>query len=104
MKSQIGKLKYVFIILLGLTSAAITAWTLLYQIPQKKCDAAGGWFSYRYRNCETPIYLPTLTGRKPGAPETSVTIDFHDGDKKASNAQTVNRAAKTAAPAHQAAQ
>jgi hypothetical protein len=75
MKSQIGKLKYVFIALLAIGCGLISGWQYLYQIPAKKCDAAGGWFSYRYRQCAQPIALPTLTGRKAG--EAPV-IDYHD--------------------------
>jgi hypothetical protein len=79
MKSQIGKLKYVFVIVLGVACALISGWELLYQIPAKKCDAAGGWFSYRYRQCAQPLSLPSLTGRKAG----SATIDYHDAKKPA---------------------
>jgi hypothetical protein len=88
MKSQIGKLKYVFVIVLAVCCALISGWELLYAIPLKKCDAAGGWFSMRYR-CVMPTYLPTLTGRKPGEPSK---IDFHDADRKASNAEAAKAA------------
>ena len=86
MPSQIGKLKYVFVLLLGLISASILAYSWLYSIPNKKCEAAEGWFSWKYRKCYAPIAISTITGRKPGEP---VKVDFHDDARKASNARAV---------------
>jgi hypothetical protein len=82
MPSQIGKLKYLFLGLLLIGCAALSAYSLIYAIPARKCDAAGGWFSYRYHQCAAPLYLPSITHRKPGEPAS---INFHDDAKKASN-------------------
>ncbi len=88
MNSQIGKLKYLFIGLMTIAIVGFTAYSFLYDIPRKKCDAAGGWFEPKSRVCATPVYLPTLTHRKPGEPASATrTIDFHDGAQKASNTE-----------------
>ena len=89
MPSQIGKLKYIFIILLGLCSAGIVGYSWLYSIPNKKCAAAAGWFSWKDRKCYAPIAISNITQRKNGEPAT---IDYHDDALKASNARDVNRA------------
>jgi hypothetical protein len=94
MPSQIGKLKYIFVIVLGLFSVAIVSYGWLYDIPRKKCDAAEGWFSWKDRKCYAPIALSTITGRKDG--ETA-TVDYHDDARKASNARAVNSAVNSAA-------
>ena len=82
MPSNIGKLKYILLFTLLIMCGGIVAYGLLYQIPQRKCEAAGGWFSFKYRQCSTPLYLPNLTGRKAGEPAK---MDFHEDAKKASN-------------------
>jgi hypothetical protein len=94
MPSQIGKLKYIFIIVLGLCSAGIVGYGWLYDIPRKKCDAAEGWFSWKDRKCYVPIALSTITGRKDGEPAR---VDFHDDARKASNARAVNSAVNESA-------
>lgn len=87
MPSQIGKLKYIFVILLAVCSAAIVGYGWLYDIPRKKCESAGAWFSWKDRGCYAPIALSTITGRKNGE---AAKIDFHDDARKASNERVVN--------------
>ncbi|ESQ85931.1 hypothetical protein AEAC466_01755 [Asticcacaulis sp. AC466] len=99
MPSQIGKLKYLFVILLGVLSISVVGYSLLYGIPSRKCEGSGGWFSWKDRQCYAPIAISQITGRKNGEPAK---IDFHDDALKASNARAVNGAAKDAA-SHQAA-
>ncbi len=85
MPSKIRYLKYLFLglLLFGVTLSA--GYDLLYGGPMKKCDAAKGWWSWKDRRCYSPIYLPTLTHRKPGEPST---IDWHD--KKAAAGATAS--------------
>ncbi|MDV6331763.1 hypothetical protein [Asticcacaulis sp. 201] len=90
MPSQIGKLKYLFVILLGVLSISVIGYSLLYGIPSRKCEGAGGWFSWKDRHCYAPIAISQITGRKNGEPAK---IDFHDDALKASNARAVNGAA-----------
>ncbi len=78
MPSNIRYLKYVFLGLFTVCCIAIVSFDLLYGMPRKKCLEAQGWWSWKYRTCATPVYLPTLTGRKEGQPAT---IDWHT-DKK----------------------
>ena len=93
MPSQIGKLKYIFLIVLGLCSAAIVGYGWFYDIPKKKCENAAGWYSWKAHKCYAPIAISTLTGRKDGKPAT---IDYHDDARKASNARAVNSAGNSA--------
>ncbi|MGA9659305.1 MAG: hypothetical protein WBQ60_09435 [Asticcacaulis sp.] len=95
MPSQIGKLKYIFVILLGIISASVVGYSWFYSIPLKKCEGAGNWYVWQERKCYARIYLPTITGRQPGEPAK---MDFHDDAKTASNARAVKAAA---APANQ---
>ncbi|MGN6364567.1 hypothetical protein [Asticcacaulis taihuensis] len=98
MPSQIGKLKYVFIILLGLCSAGIVGYGWLYDIPKKKCESAQGWYSWKAHKCYAPIALSTITGRPNGNKDgEKATIDYHDDALKASNARAVNGAVNSAA-------
>jgi len=98
MPSQIGKLKYIFIIVLSLCSAAIVGYGWLYDIPRKKCDAAEGWFSWKDRQCYAPIALSTITGRPNGNKDGEpATVDYHDDALKASNARAINSAINSAA-------
>ncbi|MGZ3298324.1 MAG: hypothetical protein ACXU8O_04880 [Asticcacaulis sp.] len=89
MPSNFKLFKYVFLGVLLFLVTVISGYEMLYGIPKKKCDEAGNWWSWKYRSCAVPVYLPTITGRKPGeaakGSSASVTIDFHEEAKKASN-------------------
>ncbi|MFN3228867.1 MAG: hypothetical protein ACK41P_03345 [Asticcacaulis sp.] len=43
-------------------------YAVLYQWPKQECESKGGWYTFKYRKCAYPVYLPTLTGRKAGEP------------------------------------
>jgi len=68
MPSQIGKLKYLFVLLMGLASIAIVSYGWLYSIPKKKCEGAGGWYSWKAHKCYTPVRIENITGRKAAEP------------------------------------
>ncbi len=87
--------KYAFLGCFIAAVALISGYETLYGIPKKKCEDAGNWWSDKYRSCATPVYLPSITHRPIGSVSASaasdagsgqVTIDFHEGAKKASNA------------------
>ncbi len=100
MPSHIGKLKYLFLILLIISCTGIISYGVLYQIPRQKCEKSQGWWSDKFRKCYAPVYLPSITGRKPGEPDKSnVMVDFHDEAKKASNAKGATPAASASAQA-----
>jgi len=79
MNSKLRHFKYYFVAALAVISISITAFEWLYDIPMKKCEAAKNWWSWRYRECSKPIYLPTLTGRPAGDKgQKAVDIDWHE--------------------------
>ncbi len=63
MPSNFKTFKYAFLGTLLFVVTLITAYQFLYGIPQKKCEAAGNWWSFRYRECAHPIALEDITGR-----------------------------------------
>ncbi len=63
MPSNFNKFKYAFLGTLLLLATVITAYQLLYAVPQKKCDKAGAWWSFRYRHCFIPMPIVDITGR-----------------------------------------
>ncbi|UDF03854.1 hypothetical protein [Asticcacaulis sp. AND118] len=65
-KNLILRVKLIALGVFILASAGILVYGGLYEMPRRKCEANGGWWSNKYRSCETPIYLPLLTKRKPG--------------------------------------
>lgn len=62
------RVKLGFLALFLLVSAGLLFYGTLYEMPRRKCEAAGGWWTDKYRSCETPVYLPMITGRKAGEP------------------------------------
>jgi hypothetical protein len=59
---------------LGLFLAAcvgVFAYQAAYVWPMQKCEANGGWWSYKYRMCARPMPIWRITGRKPVAPAPS---------------------------------
>jgi len=73
MPSNFNKFKYAFLgTLLGL-AMVIAAYQLLYAVPQKKCDAAGAWWSFRYRHCFIPTPIVDITGRHRAAASAAAT-------------------------------
>jgi hypothetical protein len=63
MPSNFNTFKYAFLGTVLFAVTLITAYQFLYGIPQKKCEAAGDWWSFRYRQCAHPLRLEDLTGR-----------------------------------------
>jgi len=63
MPSNFNKFKYAFLGTVLLIATALAAYQFLYAVPQKKCDAAGDWWSFRYRHCFIPTPIVDITGR-----------------------------------------
>ena len=63
---KILRVKLIALGIFALISAGLTAYEFLYVQPALKCEKDGGWWSNEHRGCFAPIYLPTVTGRKPG--------------------------------------
>ena len=65
MPSHFNTFKYAFLGTALLIATVLAAYQLLYAIPQKKCEAAGSWWSFRYRECAHPIPIVDITGKRP---------------------------------------
>ena len=68
MPSNFNTFKYALLGTVLLFVTVITAYQLLYAIPQKKCEDAHDWWSFRYRHCFIPTPIVDLTGRKAAKP------------------------------------
>jgi hypothetical protein len=63
---NILRLKLIALGVFAVASAGMIAYEFLYAIPAAKCEKDGGWWLMEKRGCYSPIYLPAVTGRKPG--------------------------------------
>jgi len=63
MPNNFKTFKYAFLGALLLLVTGVTAYQMLYAIPQKKCEDAHAWWSFRYRHCYIPVPITDLTGR-----------------------------------------
>lgn len=66
MRLTLNRLKYIFLGLFALACAGLWAHQIFWVIPEKRCEAAGGWWDGRERVCGQPLYIPDITGRRPG--------------------------------------
>ncbi|GGZ34661.1 hypothetical protein [Asticcacaulis endophyticus] len=64
--SLIMRVKIAALIVFVFATGGVWVYTALYEMPRKKCEAAGAWWSNQYRICRAPVYLPTITGRAAG--------------------------------------
>jgi hypothetical protein len=48
---------------------AVAVYEVLWVMPAKRCLENNGWWDPATRLCGTPIYIPDLTHRAPGAPK-----------------------------------
>ena len=60
------RLGILFAGLFALTLVGVFGYQRLFLDPQEKCEASGRWWYEEGRTCETPLYLPDLTGRPAG--------------------------------------
>lgn len=68
MPGNFNTFKYAFLGALLFVVTILAAYQLLYALPQKKCETAGNWWSFRYRQCAHPIPIVDITGKhKPTA-------------------------------------
>ncbi len=67
MPSNFNTFKYAFLGTVLCVVALITAYQLLYAIPQKKCEDAHDWWSFRYRHCYIPVPITDITGKHHAA-------------------------------------
>ena len=95
MPSNFNRFKYAFFGTVLLLVTLVTAYQLLYAIPQQKCEAAHDWWSFRYRQCAHPMRIVDFPGmrRKPAAGAPTAT-------GSASPAAAVAPAASASAAGH----
>ena len=67
MPSNFNTFKYAFLGTLLFAVTVITAYQLLYSIPQKKCEDAHDWWSFRYRHCYAPMKIIDMPGMRRNA-------------------------------------
>jgi hypothetical protein len=63
---NILRLKLIALGVFAVVTVGLVAYQFLYVIPAEKCAKEGGWWLAEKRGCYSPIYLPAVTGRKPG--------------------------------------
>ena len=68
MPSNFNTFKYAFLGTVLAIATALAAYQFLYAVPQRKCEAAGDWWSFRYRECAHPMRIVDITGRHKAAP------------------------------------
>ena len=61
------RVQIAYICLFFIVCAAVFAYQAVYIWPIERCQAHGGWWSARYRQCATPIPIWRFTGRFPAA-------------------------------------
>ena len=66
MNVTINRLKIIFLGLFVVACAGVWVHQIFWAIPHKRCDQAGAWWDGRTRTCAQPIYIPDITGRRPG--------------------------------------
>lgn len=64
MPSNFNKFKYAFLGTVLLIVTGLAAYQFLYAVPQKKCEAAGDWWSFRYRECAHPLLIVDMPGMR----------------------------------------
>lgn len=64
MPSNFKKFKYAFLGTVLLIATGLAAYQFLYAVPQKKCEAAGDWWSFRYRECAHPMLIVDMPGMR----------------------------------------
>lgn len=86
MPSNFNKFKYAFLGTVLLIATVLAAYQFLYAVPQKKCDAAGGWWSFRYRECAHPIPIYDITGHHHPRPTAATAASASASPASASSA------------------
>jgi hypothetical protein len=67
------RVQIAYVALFFLVSGGVVVWEALYVWPAERCEADGGWWSMKYRQCGTPVPIWRITGREPHAPRVGAT-------------------------------
>lgn len=66
MNRTIDRLKLVFLGVFAVACAGVWAYQVFYVWPAERCEASQAWWDPETRTCARPIYIPDITGRRPG--------------------------------------
>lgn len=66
MTSTLNRLKWIFLGLFAIGCAAVWIYHLFWVWPRERCEASHRWWDGSTRICAQPIYIPDITGRRPG--------------------------------------
>jgi len=100
MPSNFNTFKYAFLGTALLIATVLAAYQIFYAIPQKKCEAAGDWWSFSYHQCAHPIPLVDLTGRRQHKGAPAIPNGATPATASASPAATAAPAASASAAGH----
>lgn len=66
MDRSMKRISLLFFAVFAVLVAAVFAFDRYWVAPGDRCEAEGGWWDMGERICATPIYIPDVTGRRPG--------------------------------------
>lgn len=66
MRLTLNRVKLIFVGLFALACIGIWIHQVYWVWPRERCEARGGWWDDAERICGQPIYIPDITGRRPG--------------------------------------
>ena len=66
MNTTLNRLKWIFLGLFAIGCAGVWIYHLFWVWPGDRCEASGRWWDGDTRTCAQPIYIPDITGRRPG--------------------------------------
>ncbi len=66
MKNTFDQMKLYFLGALVLSCAVIWGYKVFYVWPRERCEAAGDWWNAQDHECDTPVAIWKLTGRRVG--------------------------------------
>lgn len=66
MDRSMKRISLLFFVVFAIAVAGVFAFDRYWVAPGDRCEAEGGWWDMGARICATPIYIPDVTGRRPG--------------------------------------
>lgn len=66
MDRSMKRISLLFFVVFAIAVAGVFAFDRYWVAPGDRCEAEGGWWDMGERICATPIYIPDVTGRRPG--------------------------------------
>lgn len=60
------RLALLFLAIFGVLMIGVMVFHVYWKEPGERCEEQGGWYDIETRVCATPIFIPDITGRRPG--------------------------------------